>query len=49
MIGFDVPRDIYIHVCGTDLIRDDDGQYLVLEDNGPHAVGRELRAREPRR
>jgi len=28
-----VPRDIYIHVCGTDLIRDDRGEYLVLEDN----------------
>jgi uncharacterized circularly permuted ATP-grasp superfamily protein len=30
----DVPRDIYIHICGTDLIRDRDGSYLVLEDNG---------------
>jgi uncharacterized circularly permuted ATP-grasp superfamily protein len=29
-----VPRDIYIHVCGTDIIRDDKGNYLVLEDNG---------------
>jgi uncharacterized circularly permuted ATP-grasp superfamily protein len=28
-----VPRDIYIHICGTDIIRDDQGQYLVLEDN----------------
>jgi uncharacterized circularly permuted ATP-grasp superfamily protein len=33
-IGFNVPRDIYIHICGTDLIRDAKGQYLVLEDNG---------------
>ncbi len=33
-MGFDVPKNIYIHICGTDLIRDDDGQYLVLEDNG---------------
>jgi len=33
-VGFDVPGDIYIHICGTDLIRDDSGQYLVLEDNG---------------
>ncbi len=33
-MGFDVPGNIYIHVCGTDLIRDNDGQYLVLEDNG---------------
>lgn len=29
-----VPRDIYMHICGTDLIRDRDGKYLVLEDNG---------------
>ncbi|MBI2511527.1 MAG: circularly permuted type 2 ATP-grasp protein [Opitutae bacterium] len=28
-----VPRDIYIHICGTDIIRDDQGRYLVLEDN----------------
>ena len=31
--GFNVPKDIYVHICGTDLIRDDKGQYLVLEDN----------------
>ncbi len=34
LIGVDVPHDIYIHVCGTDLIRGADGRYLVLEDNG---------------
>ena len=34
MLGLQVPRDIYIHICGTDLIRDKQGQYLVLEDNG---------------
>ena len=33
MVGFDVPQDIYIHVCGSDLIRDEKGKYLVLEDN----------------
>ena len=32
-MNFDVPRGIYIHICGTDLIRDKDGRYLVLEDN----------------
>jgi uncharacterized circularly permuted ATP-grasp superfamily protein len=32
-MGFNVPRNIYIHVCGTDLVRDQTGQYLVLEDN----------------
>ncbi len=30
---FDVPRNIYIHICGTDLVRDEKGNYLVLEDN----------------
>ena len=34
MKGFPVSRGIYIHVCGTDIIRDQKGNYLVLEDNG---------------
>jgi uncharacterized circularly permuted ATP-grasp superfamily protein len=33
MIGIDVPRHVYAHVVGTDLIRDRDGEYYVLEDN----------------
>ena len=33
MIHVNVPRDIYVHICGTDLIRDRDGTYYVLEDN----------------
>jgi len=32
-MNFTVPRGIYVHICGTDLIRDDRGNYLVLEDN----------------
>ncbi|HMD61051.1 MAG TPA: circularly permuted type 2 ATP-grasp protein [Opitutaceae bacterium] len=32
-MNFSVPRGIYVHICGTDLIRDRDGSYLVLEDN----------------
>jgi uncharacterized circularly permuted ATP-grasp superfamily protein len=32
-IGADVPGDVYVHVCGTDLIRDETGTYRVLEDN----------------
>ena len=32
-VNFQVPKDIYIHVCGTDLIRGRDGNYMVLEDN----------------
>src|SRR2546427_3591589 len=27
------PRQIYTHVVGTDIIRDDRGEYLILEDN----------------
>ena len=33
-VNFAVPRDIYIHICGSDLIRDADGTWMVLEDNG---------------
>lgn len=34
MTGFTPPGGQYIHVVGTDLVRDRDGQFLVLEDNG---------------
>ena len=33
MRGVQVPRDIYISVVGTDLVRLPDGQFAVLEDN----------------
>jgi len=33
LIGAPVPKDIYVHICGTDLVRDDHGDYYVLEDN----------------
>ncbi len=33
-IGCDVPHGIYMHLCGTDLVRDPSGRFLVLEDNG---------------
>ena len=33
MIDFDPPRGTYVHICGTDIIRDDAGRFLVLEDN----------------
>ncbi|MEH7416454.1 circularly permuted type 2 ATP-grasp protein [Neobacillus drentensis] len=33
MMGVDVPGDVYISLSGVDLIRDDSGQYFVLEDN----------------
>lgn len=34
MFHVNVPRNIYVHICGTDLIRDKAGNYFVLEDNG---------------
>ena len=34
MFHVNVPRSIYIHICGTDLVRDKHGKYFVLEDNG---------------
>jgi len=40
MVGLNVPRDIYIHVSGIDLVRDSrTGQYLVLEDNARSPSG----------
>ncbi len=38
-MNVDIPRDIYIHICGTDLIRDEKGNYLVLEDNARSPSG----------
>jgi uncharacterized circularly permuted ATP-grasp superfamily protein len=34
MFHLNVTRNIYIHICGSDLIRGKDGEYYVLEDNG---------------
>lgn len=33
MVNVDVPYDVYTHVSGVDLIRDNDGSFYVLEDN----------------
>ncbi len=32
-IGIKPPKNIYIHITGTDLIRGADGEYMILEDN----------------
>ncbi|MBB6002346.1 circularly permuted type 2 ATP-grasp protein [Arcicella rosea] len=32
-VGIRPPKGIYIHITGTDLIRGDDGKFMVLEDN----------------
>jgi uncharacterized circularly permuted ATP-grasp superfamily protein len=34
MQGIDVPCGTYIHINGTDIVRNPAGQFLVLEDNG---------------
>ena len=33
MRGIDVPHKAYVNVCGTDIVRDEKGAFLVLEDN----------------
>ncbi|QSR89421.1 circularly permuted type 2 ATP-grasp protein [Methylacidiphilum caldifontis] len=33
MVGLDVPRGIYAAVCGCDLLKDQKGNFIVLEDN----------------
>jgi uncharacterized circularly permuted ATP-grasp superfamily protein len=33
MRGLHVPRDIYVSICGTDLVRLPGGEFAVLEDN----------------
>ncbi len=33
MMYLDVPKNIYAHIVGTDIVRNDDGEYYVLEDN----------------
>jgi uncharacterized circularly permuted ATP-grasp superfamily protein len=33
MRGLSVPHGAYVNVCGTDLVRREDGKFVVLEDN----------------
>jgi uncharacterized circularly permuted ATP-grasp superfamily protein len=33
MVGLNVPHRTYVHICGIDLVRDEKGGFLVLEDN----------------
>lgn len=39
MVGFSPPGKQYLHVVGTDLVRDTKGEFLVLEDNGRSPSG----------
>lgn len=33
MCGFEPPKGTYAHICGIDLVRDEKGEFRVLEDN----------------
>jgi uncharacterized circularly permuted ATP-grasp superfamily protein len=48
MYQLDVPYDIYVHIAGIDLIRDEKGAFYVLEDNlrTPSGVSYMLENRE---
>lgn len=48
MYQVDVPHDIYVHIAGIDLIRDEQGAFYVLEDNlrTPSGVSYMLENRE---
>ncbi len=39
MAGVDVPHGTYVHINGTDIVRDSSGKFLVLEDNGRSPSG----------
>ncbi|NWJ48892.1 MAG: circularly permuted type 2 ATP-grasp protein [Chloroflexi bacterium] len=47
-VGVNPPLGVYIHVTGTDIIRDRDGKYMVLEDNlrSPSGVSYMLQNRQ---
>ncbi len=48
MYRFPVPHDIYVHIAGIDLIRNNDGSFFILEDNlrTPSGVSYMLENRE---
>jgi uncharacterized circularly permuted ATP-grasp superfamily protein len=48
MHGLAVPHDIYVHIAGIDLIRNNDGTFYILEDNlrTPSGVSYMLENRE---
>ncbi len=48
MLGVEVPQRIYSYIVGTEIVRDRDGQYYVLEDNlrSPSSVSYMLENRQ---
>src|SRR6266508_4960344 len=39
MVGVEPPGGVYMHITGSDLVRDERGRYVVLEDNGRSPSG----------
>lgn len=39
MVGLKVPENCYVNVCGVDVVRGGDGQFVVLEDNARSPSG----------
>ena len=39
MVGLKVPENSYVNVCGVDVVRGGDGQFVVLEDNARSPSG----------
>ena len=39
MLGLDVPHQTYVHICGVDIVRDQTGAFMVLEDMGARPPG----------
>jgi len=39
MVGVEPPGGVYMHITGSDLVRDEHGRYMVLEDNGRSPSG----------
>ena len=44
MVGLQVPRNVYVAVCGTDLIRLENGEFVVLGRQSPRPFRRQLHA-----
>ena len=47
MAGVAVPHGVYVHIAGIDIVRIDNDDFYVLEDNAAHAVGCVVHARRP--
>ena len=45
MRGVDLPYKTYVNICGTDIVRDERGTFLVLEDNARTPSGLAMSSR----